>query len=107
MKVELLVVENCAHAESAAALLRQCLDEVGLGSTSFQTRVIADLEDAERSRFVGSPAFLLNGVDHFAEPGVPPGVSCRVYRSSFGVAGLPEPTDLRKVLEQVAAQDNF
>ncbi|MFC8261184.1 hypothetical protein ACFUNF_27160 [Streptomyces sp. NPDC057291] len=40
-------------------------------------------------RFTGSPTFLLNGRDPFAEPGRPAGLTCRVYRAPDGLRGLP------------------
>src|SRR4051812_36769695 len=40
MRIELAVVADCPHEEAATALLRQALDEIGLGSESFSIRVV-------------------------------------------------------------------
>lgn len=56
------------------------------------------LEEAERVGFHGSPSILVDGVDVFAEPGDGVGLSCRVYRTPGGPAGVPTLEQLRTVL---------
>lgn len=76
----------------------RAVDDVGLHDTQVVTRVIADLPEAERLGRAGSPTFLLDGRDPFAEPGLAPGLACRVYRTSHGLAGLPERDQLHRAL---------
>jgi hypothetical protein len=104
MDVELLVVPDCPHENAAAELLRTALVDVGLADTRFRTTVIASEAEAERRRFGGSPTFLLDGTDPFAEPHRPAGLSCRVYRSAEGSGGTPTLRDLRQALKRVADQ---
>lgn len=98
MNIEILVVPDCPNTGPAANLLRQVLDDVGLHDTAFSTRVIADQATAEAAAFTGSPTFLIDGRDPFAEPGRAPGLACRVYKTPEGLAGLPGPDQLRQAL---------
>lgn len=92
MNVEVLVVPDCPHAESAAARVRQVLAELGLDGVEVTARVITDQNQAERTGFTGSPTILINGHDPFAEPGRPAGPACRMYRTPDGLSGLPQPS---------------
>lgn len=56
-------------------------------------------EAAEQFGFRGSPSILIDGVDPFARPGDPIGLSCRVYATPRGPAGSPTVDQLRAVLE--------
>ncbi|MGI8870360.1 MAG: hypothetical protein ACR2F6_16310 [Mycobacteriales bacterium] len=60
--------------------------------------VIDSVKEAQRRAFVGSPTFLIDGVDPFAVPGAPTGVTCRVYATARGMAGVPEVEHLRDAL---------
>ncbi len=42
-----------------------------------------------------SPTVLIDGVDPFADPDAPVGLSCRVYRTAGGVEGSPTLEQLR------------
>ncbi len=57
-------------------------------------------EDAERYDFRGSPSILINGVDPFAAPDDPVGLSCRIYQTSAGQAGSPTIEQLREVFSR-------
>ncbi|WP_405676702.1 hypothetical protein OG239_39805 [Streptomyces sp. NBC_00868] len=103
MRIELLVVPDCPHTEPAVDLLRQALDEVGPYGAPVVTRVIPGQAEAERSGFTGSPTFLIDGLDPFTEPGRPPGMSCRLYRTPAGLSGLPTLDQLRQALTSALA----
>lgn len=85
MRAELLVVPDCAHQAGAASLLRTVLDEAGLGDVSVHTTVIDTLRAAQERGFVGSPTFLINGID---------ALGSRVVRPRSPVASIPAPTGL-------------
>jgi hypothetical protein len=102
MRVELLVVPDCPNGQPARQLLNTALADVGLPETAVRTTVISDEADARAHWFIGSPTFLLDGHDPFAEPGQPPGMACRLYRTAEGSAGLPSLRDLRQALERAA-----
>lgn len=102
MDVELLIVRDCPNEAGAARLLRSALDDIGLRDKDFHTTVVSSQGDAEGRGFTGSPAFFVDGFDLFREPGSQPGLSCRLYRSSGRVAGIPGLVDLRQALKRAA-----
>ncbi|MGW3935216.1 hypothetical protein [Streptomyces sp. NBC_00024] len=102
MEIEVLVVPGCPNEQTVAEQLRRALDDIGLCETGFTTRVIADQTEAERDGFTGSPTILVDGRDLFTEPGRPPGLACRVYRTPQGLAGAPDAGQLRRALTAVA-----
>jgi hypothetical protein len=55
-------------------------------------------EDAERTRFIGSPSILVDGRDPFGGAEGPFGLTCRVYQTPEGLAGSPTPEQLREAL---------
>jgi hypothetical protein len=100
--VELLVVPDCPNAEAAARLLHDALVDLGLTDTNVRTTVIATQSEAECRGFAGSPTFLVDGIDPFAEPGRRPGLTCRVYHRADGMGGVPGLTELREALKRAA-----
>ena len=55
-------------------------------------------EEAERTRFHGSPSILVDGVDAFSEPDSEVGLSCRRYLTPDGYEGAPTLEQLRAAL---------
>jgi len=105
MDVELLVVPYCPGAASAREMLRAALAHAELPGLEVRVTVIADERQAQQRRFAGSPTFLINGVDLFAEPGLPVGMSCRIYRDTAGHRGnLPPLAELIQAIRQAEGQ---
>ncbi|MDP4510530.1 thioredoxin family protein [Nonomuraea turcica] len=102
MKIEVLVVPDCPNQHLAAERLRQALGEAGLSTTGLTTRVIADQAEGERTGLTGSLTILVDGRDPFAESGAAPSLSCRLYRTPDGPAGVPSLDQLRQVLRAAA-----
>ena len=98
MDVTLLYFDDCPNWPVANAHLDVLLLEHP--EMSITRHVVDTPEEAERTRFRGSPSFLINGVDPFAEPDDPVGLSCRVYQTPDGPAGSPTLDQLRNVLAQ-------
>lgn len=98
MDIELLVVPDCPNTRTAADRLHQELDGLGLHDVTFRTRTITSQAEAEAAHFTGSPTILIDGRDPFAEPGRAPGLTCRVYRTPDGLAGVPTAEQLRQAL---------
>jgi hypothetical protein len=63
-----------------------------------ERRRVETIEDAEATRFRGSPSIIVNGVDPFADADAPVGLSCRVYQTADGFAGSPTLDQLRDVI---------
>lgn len=105
MDIELLVVADCPNEPAAADLLRVALAGPGLPPDGFRTTVILDDEDATRRGFIGSPTFVINGIDPFAEPGQPVGLSCRIYRRTSAACGRSTLTRLGNAVAGAVAHD--
>ena len=97
MKFELLVVPDCPHESAAREIALATLADLGL-TAELTTTVIATEAEAQARGFVGSPTFLVDGEDLFAQLDASVGVACRVYRTSDGLAGVPSRADLRDAL---------
>ena len=55
-------------------------------------------KEADRVGFRGSASVLVGGVDPFADPDAPVGLSCRVYQTPDGMAGSPTLEQLHRAL---------
>lgn len=96
MDVTLLYFDDCPNWLDADAHLRTLQDEVpGLRLTR---HIVDTPEEAERTRFRGSPSIIVDGVDPFADADAPVGLSCRMYQTPDGSAGSPKLDQLREVL---------
>lgn len=82
----------------AGQRMRRALDEVGHRDTA----VIFRLVDAGTTvaGFAGSPTFTVDGVDLFPASTTPGGLSCRVYLTAAGPAGVPEVAELVAALRE-------
>jgi hypothetical protein len=98
MDVTLLYFDDCPNWLVANEHLDELLSEHP--EISITRRVVDTPEEAERTRFRGSPSILIDGVDPFADPDDPVGLSCRVYQTPDGPAGSPTLEQLRDVLAQ-------
>jgi hypothetical protein len=99
MDVELLVVTECPHEASAYDLTVAALAELD-ASASVSVTVIESDEQAQARGFTGSPTFLINGRDPFAQAGAPVGLACRMYQTASGLAGVPGLAELREALRR-------
>jgi hypothetical protein len=102
MQLTVLAVPDCPNApvleERLAAVLH------GREDVTVSHELITDESQAERWGMHGSPTLLVDGADPFAEPGEPPSMSCRLYRSDDGRAsGAPSAAQLRRVIEEFLA----
>ncbi|MFJ9676727.1 hypothetical protein ACIRP2_01520 [Streptomyces sp. NPDC101194] len=98
MSIELLVVPDCPNTRTASDRLHQELDRLGLHDVTFRTRTLTSQAEAEAAHFTGSPTILIDGRDPFAEPGRTTGLTCRMYRTPEGLAGVPTADQLRRAL---------
>lgn len=98
MELVVLTVPDCPNGPVLEERLAEVLAD--RPRVSVVRRVIGDDAGAARLEMHGSPTLLVDGVDPFAEPGVPASVSCRIYRGQDGrVEGAPSVAALRQVLE--------
>lgn len=102
MQLTVLAVPGCPNAPVLGDRLAAALD--GRAGVTIAHQVVADEGEAVRWGMNGSPTLLIDGVDPFAEPGQPPGMSCRLYRDEEGrLSGAPSVGQLRQAIEQAPA----
>ncbi|MDH3250999.1 MAG: thioredoxin family protein [Acidimicrobiia bacterium] len=96
MSVTLQYFNGCPNWKETEAHL-EALRSEGFDLT-FDRQLIETPEAAEQHGFRGSPTVLIDGVDPFADPDAPVGLSCRVYRLETGYGGSPSLDQLRTAL---------
>lgn len=97
MDIKLLYFDGCPNWKQTDADLASLATEYDFTVTRQKVETI---EDAERWQFGGSPTVLVNGVDPFALPTDPYGLSCRIYQTPAGLAGAPTVGMLRAALSR-------
>jgi hypothetical protein len=101
--VQILFFEGCPNHQQASELVEQIALELGL-QPEIALVEVTDVEAAERLRFLGSPTIRVEGRD--VEPGADErddfALSCRVYRSEYGLAGQPDAQLIRDALTSAA-----
>ena len=95
VKVTLLYFDDCPSWQTADQHLHALAEEIGF---TIQRVEVTSPEQAEQLRFRGSPSIHIDGVDLFADPDAPVGLSCRIYQTPQGPAGSPTADQLRSVL---------
>ena len=97
--VEILYFDDCPNHEPARALVNEVARELSLVPELRLVRV-ADQQEAERLRFLGSPTIRVEGVD--VDPHTPERASyamcCRMFTTAEGPAGQPEERWVRDAL---------
>ncbi|WP_238072156.1 alkylmercury lyase [Rhodococcus zopfii] len=98
MRLEILQVPDCPNV----GLLEQRIAQAVAGESINLTithRVLDDPAAAADAGMTGSPTLLVDGEDPFANPGLTPSVSCRLYPvEGGGVDGAPSAVALRAAL---------
>lgn len=95
LRVELLTTEGCPHFERTRKSLEAILRE-GVFETPIQVVFVGSQEDAEFLQFPGSPTVRIEGEDVAPEPGLPPSLSCRIYRGESGETLEGPPVELMR-----------
>ncbi|MEZ5295294.1 MAG: thioredoxin family protein [Ilumatobacteraceae bacterium] len=93
--VTLLYFDDCPNWRETDAHLRTLEREHP--ELHVARHIVDTPEEAERTRFRGSPSILIDGVDPFADADAPVGLSCRMYQTPDGPAGSPTLDQLREV----------
>ena len=90
MNVTLLYFDDCPSWQTADPHLRALADEL---SFAIERVEVTTPDRAHQLRFRGSPSIQIDGVDLFADPEAPVGLSCRIYQTPYGPAGSPTSCD--------------
>ena len=98
-QIQLLWFSDCPNHEAVRAVLREMRERLAHGST-LEDIDAGDPAVAERFRFPGSPTVRVDGIDvapGFEDPGdyTP---RCRLYRTSRGLGGQPDPAWIEQAL---------
>ncbi len=101
MNVTLLYFDDCPHWMVADGHLRTLAAENP--EMVIERRIVDTVEEAEAARFRGSPSFVIDGVDPFADPAEPFGLSCRMYQTPHGRACSPTLDQLRAAIAPAVA----
>ncbi|WP_125616365.1 hypothetical protein [Specibacter cremeus] len=88
MDIELRTIPGCPHGASAGKLFAQALALEGIDPAAMTIREIATDDEAADLDFHGSPTFTIDGTDLFPAD-AELAVTCRVYPTPGGLAGLP------------------
>jgi hypothetical protein len=97
--VELLYFEGCPNHVAARNMVESVAAEVGV-SADLRLIEVETPEAADELRFLGSPTIRIQGKD--VEPGADERTefqyACRVYRTTSGFSGSPDPEWVRHAL---------
>lgn len=96
MEITLLYFDDCPNWNETDRHLQQLQTECP--DLTVTHRVVDSSEEAERVGFLGSPSIQVDGIDPFADPDAPVGLSCRVYQTPDGPAGSPTLDQLRTAI---------
>lgn len=99
MQVTFLSIDGCPNADLARRRLVEALDRLDLDPAIVTFSTVHTTEEAEPLRFRGSPSILIDGIDPFADEAAPVGLSCRIYRTEFGIEGAPSVAALAEALQ--------
>ena len=94
---ELRVIPDCPNSGPAQELFRRTLAAEGLAVEQLKVREVTYEDEARELGFSGSPSFMAQGRDLLPSAAAP-ALSCRVYPSAHGLAGLPTAGSLRSAI---------
>lgn len=98
MKVEILYVAGCPHAQPAREAVECALREAHVRA-NVQAVLVNEQNAGRTAGFAGSPTVLINGRD--VEPAQSAGLSCRIYA---GGKGYPSQDVVRRAVERAMAE---
>lgn len=98
MKIDLHYFDGCPSWQPGLKNLRSALVLEEAQAEINLVNVQTD-EDAESLRFLGSPSFIVDGVDLWPESREEYHLSCRVYMTPAGFRGVPTVEMLREKLQ--------
>jgi hypothetical protein len=104
VRVAILAREDCPNRGMAIAVVERVVDETGIPA-EIEVVELADAEEAEEYRVLGSPTVLVDGRDVDPEP-LYEGFSAddRLYKTPRGPSGWPEAEWIRDALLRAVAR---
>lgn len=101
MDYELRIIAECPNSAPALELFRRALAAENADGDVRVVELVSE-EQAVTLHFHGSPSFIADGHDLFPAT-ASPALTCRVYPSTAGLAGLPSQGDLQAALRFVSS----
>ncbi|MDA8359599.1 MAG: thioredoxin family protein [Actinomycetota bacterium] len=87
--ITILQTPGCPNVTLMRQRLADALAQLDEPAPQVAIEEVADLDEAARRGFYGSPALVVDGADVFASPGSPPAFACRTYHTGAGIEGAP------------------
>ena len=100
MQARIWYFAGCPNWRLAGQRLRQALDEVGRADVSIMFVPVETDAEAVAFGFAGSPTFTVDGTDLFDTATAIGTLTCRIYSTPAGFAGVPEVSDLVAALSK-------
>jgi hypothetical protein len=91
---------GCPNWQVAGQRLRQALDQVGCTDVPVAFAPVETDAEAAAAGFAGSPTFTVDGADLFDTAAATGMLTCRIYATPGGLAGVPEVDDLVAALTE-------
>lgn len=104
VRVAILAREDCPNRDMAIIVVERVVDETGIPA-EIEVVDVADDDDAEEFRVLGSPTVFVDGRDVDPAPLYDEfSVDDRIYRTPRGPSGWPEAEWIRDALLRAVAQ---
>jgi hypothetical protein len=105
--IEILYFDGCPNHDQARAMVERVSRELGV-EPELRLVNVADEQEAQRLRFLGSPTIRVGGRDIDPNAGERDEyvLSCRVYRTEAGFSGQPDERWLREALGRGPAESD-
>ncbi len=104
VRIEILAREDCPNRGMAITVVERVVDEIGFPA-EIEVVEVADDDDAEEHRVIGSPTVFVDGRDvDPAPPYTEFSADDRIYRTNRGPSGWPEAEWIRDALLRAVAQ---
>jgi hypothetical protein len=100
MEVSVVYFAGCPSWRAAGHRLRAALEERGRPDLPVAYLPVTNDAEAVAAGFRGSPTLLVDGEDLFPGGPVPDGLTCRLYPTATGLAGVPDQADLAAALRE-------
>ncbi|WP_030421035.1 MULTISPECIES: alkylmercury lyase [unclassified Streptomyces] len=102
MDIELLYFAGCPNWTVAQERLTAALAAAGRSDLDVKLRAVETDEEAQAAHFPGSPTIHINGQDPFPAASGTYGLTCRVYSTPGGLAGVPTVDQLVQALTRTS-----
>ncbi|MFH0830548.1 MAG: thioredoxin family protein [Parcubacteria group bacterium] len=100
MHIQVLYFKGCPNYLAAIGNLNAALHALSMSkSTTVEPREIKTQAEAEAKHFIGSPTFIIEGLDMFGEPSsLTYGLRCRTYVLDGRMVSVPTQADFAEHL---------